>query len=42
MDINVFINHPNEWQVECALIEEEIIDAIRQEEKGNNLEDDST
>ena len=32
MDINVFIKHPSERQVGYALTEEEIIDAIRQEE----------
>ena len=42
MDINVFINHPNERQVRSALTEEKIIDAIRQEEKGDNPENDST
>ena len=42
LDINVFINHPSEQQVKYALTEEEIINAIRQEEKGDNLEDDST
>ena len=42
LDINIFINHPSERQVRYALTEEEIINAIRQEEKGDNLEDDST
>ena len=42
MDINVFINHPSERQVKYALTEEEIIDAIRQEEKWDNPKDDST
>ena len=42
MDVNVFIKHPSERQVGYALTEEEIIDAIRQEEQGDNPEDDST
>lgn len=42
MDINAFINHSSELQVGYALTEEEIINAIRQEEKEDNPEDDST
>lgn len=42
MDINAFINHPSELQVGYALTEEEIINVIRQEEKEDNPEDDST
>ena len=42
MDMNVFLNHPDEQQVVYALTEEEIIAGIMQEKDGDNPEDDST
>lgn len=41
MDIDVFLNHPDERQITYVLTDEEIIVGIRQEDEGDNPEDDS-
>ncbi|GFQ03544.1 putative amidohydrolase ytcj [Phtheirospermum japonicum] len=40
MDIEVFLNHPDERQITYVLTDEEIIVGIRQEDEGDNPEDD--
>lgn len=40
MDINVFLNHPNEQQAMLSSTEEETIAAIRQKERVDNPKDD--
>ncbi|KAL6532969.1 hypothetical protein OROMI_027081 [Orobanche minor] len=41
MEMDIFLNHPNEQQIVYALTDEEIIEGIRQENEENNPEGDS-
>ncbi|KAL6541699.1 hypothetical protein OROGR_011185 [Orobanche gracilis] len=41
MEMDIFLNHPNEQQIVYTLTDEEIIEGVRQENEENNPNDDS-